>query len=102
MTSEELWTIALITGIGLIVGLVAKLATPNKYPRSFIVSMLIGVAGALGSVWLGLQAGWYEPEHNASIPAAGAGAVIAHLLDFSNRLKRQRIRTRDDNQRHWN
>ena len=38
-----LWTLI----IGLVVGAIAKLLMPGKDPGGFIVTMLIGVAGAL-------------------------------------------------------
>jgi uncharacterized membrane protein YeaQ/YmgE (transglycosylase-associated protein family) len=102
MTAEELWTILLVTGIGLIVGIVAKFAAPGDYSKGFIVNMLIGVAGALGMFWIGYQAGWYELGHKRGIIVAVAGAVIAHLLEFNRRLKLKQRRERDHNQRHWN
>ena len=44
-----LWTLI----IGLVVGAIAKLLMPGKDPGGFIITMLIGVAGALLAGFLG-------------------------------------------------
>jgi len=44
-----LWTLI----IGLVVGAIAKLLMPGRDPGGFIVTMLIGVAGALFAGFLG-------------------------------------------------
>ena len=44
-----LWTLI----IGLVVGAIAKLLMPGKDPGGFIVTMLIGVVGALLGGWIG-------------------------------------------------
>ena len=44
-----LWTLI----IGLVVGAIAKLLMPGQDPGGFIVTMLIGVAGALLAGFLG-------------------------------------------------
>ena len=51
-----LWTLI----IGLVVGAIAKLLMPGRDPGGFIVTMLIGVAGALLAGFLGRALGWYS------------------------------------------
>ena len=51
-----LWTLI----IGLVVGAIAKLLMPGKDPGGVIVTMLIGVAGALLAGFLGRAIGWYN------------------------------------------
>ena len=46
--------------IGLIVGALAKFIMPGKDPGGIIVTMLIGIAGALLAGWLGKVIGWYK------------------------------------------
>ena len=39
--------------IGLIVGAVAKLLMPGKDPGGFIITILLGIAGAFVGTWIG-------------------------------------------------
>jgi uncharacterized membrane protein YeaQ/YmgE (transglycosylase-associated protein family) len=69
---------------GLIVGIIAKLLTPGRDPGGFVITALIGIAGALFAGWLGRALGWYQPEQGAGLIASIVGAVILlaiyHLL----------------------
>jgi uncharacterized membrane protein YeaQ/YmgE (transglycosylase-associated protein family) len=47
--SSILWTLV----IGLVVGAIAKLLMPGKDPGGFIITMLLGIAGAFVGTWLG-------------------------------------------------
>jgi uncharacterized membrane protein YeaQ/YmgE (transglycosylase-associated protein family) len=72
-----LWTLI----IGLIVGAIAKFLMPGKDPGGFIVTMLIGVAGALLAGFLGRALGWYaEPGEGPGIIASVIGALLPLLL----------------------
>ena len=61
--------------IGLIVGALAKLM-PGKDPGGIIVTMLIGIAGALLAGWLGKVIGWYKEGQSAGFIASLIGALI--------------------------
>ena len=50
---------------GLVVGIVAKLVTPGRDPGGFIVTILLGIAGAVLGGWLGQALGWYGPNEGA-------------------------------------
>lgn len=39
--------------IGLVVGAIAKLLMPGKDPGGFIITILLGIAGAFVGTWLG-------------------------------------------------
>jgi uncharacterized membrane protein YeaQ/YmgE (transglycosylase-associated protein family) len=39
--------------VGLVVGAIAKLLMPGKDPGGFIVTILIGIAGAFVGTWIG-------------------------------------------------
>lgn len=68
-----LWTLI----IGLVVGAVAKLIMPGRDPGGIIVTMLIGVAGALLAGFLGRALGWYaDPAQGPGIIASVIGAII--------------------------
>ena len=43
---------------GLIVGALAKLVMPGRDPGGIIVTMVIGIVGALLGGWLGRAVGW--------------------------------------------
>ncbi|MEO5989608.1 MAG: GlsB/YeaQ/YmgE family stress response membrane protein, partial [Candidatus Eisenbacteria bacterium] len=47
--------------IGFVVGLLAKFIMPGKDPGGFIVTVLIGIGGALVANYLGRAMGWYGP-----------------------------------------
>ena len=65
---------------GLIVGAVAKLLMPGRDPGGFIVTMLIGIAGALLGGFVGRALGWYGPNDGAGFFMSLLGAVILLAL----------------------
>jgi uncharacterized membrane protein YeaQ/YmgE (transglycosylase-associated protein family) len=72
-----LWTLI----IGLVVGAIAKLLMPGKDPGGVIVTMLIGVAGALLAGFLGRALGWYSnPSEGPGIIASIIGAMLLLLI----------------------
>jgi uncharacterized membrane protein YeaQ/YmgE (transglycosylase-associated protein family) len=62
--------------IGLIVGALAKLIMPGKDPGGIIVTMLLGIAGALLAGWIGQAVGWYKPGQGAGFFMSLIGALI--------------------------
>ena len=62
--------------IGLIVGAIAKMLMPGKDPGGFIVTILLGIAGAVVAQWIGLTAGWYGQDQAPGIIASVIGAII--------------------------
>jgi uncharacterized membrane protein YeaQ/YmgE (transglycosylase-associated protein family) len=65
---------------GLVVGTAAKLAFPGREPGGFIVSLLLGIAGALAGGFLLHEIGDAAPGMVRSVIAASAGAAL--LLIF--------------------
>jgi uncharacterized membrane protein YeaQ/YmgE (transglycosylase-associated protein family) len=65
---------------GLIVGAVAKLLMPGRDPGGCIVTMLLGVAGAILGGWIGRALGLYGPGDAAGFFMAVIGAVLLLLL----------------------
>jgi uncharacterized membrane protein YeaQ/YmgE (transglycosylase-associated protein family) len=65
---------------GLIVGIVAKLLMPGRDPGGFIVTMALGIAGALLGGFLGRSAGWYGPNDNAGFLMSVLGAIVLLVL----------------------
>jgi uncharacterized membrane protein YeaQ/YmgE (transglycosylase-associated protein family) len=62
--------------IGLLAGGIAKLLMPGKDPGGCIVTILLGVAGAVVAGWLGHAIGWYDTREGAGFIAAIVGAFI--------------------------
>ena len=61
---------------GLIVGAVAKLLMPGRDPGGWIVTILLGMAGALVGGFLGRAVGWYGPNDAAGFLMALVGALV--------------------------
>lgn len=62
--------------IGLVVGALAKLIMPGKDPGGIIITMAIGVAGALLAGFLGRALGWYTEGESAGFIASLLGSLI--------------------------
>ncbi|HVY61202.1 MAG TPA: GlsB/YeaQ/YmgE family stress response membrane protein [Planctomycetota bacterium] len=65
------WIIA-----GLIIGALAKLVMPGRDPGGIIVTILLGIAGALLAGWVGQGVGWYRPGEPAGYIASIVGAIV--------------------------
>lgn len=76
---------------GLIVGAIAKLVMPGRDPGGIIVTMAIGIAGALLGGFLGRALGWYGPEDGAGFLMSLLGAVL--LLFLYRMMVGRRART---------
>ena len=61
---------------GLIVGVVAKLLMPGPDPGGMILTILLGVAGALIGGFLGRTIGLYGPNDAAGIIMSVLGAIV--------------------------
>ncbi|MBE2284742.1 MAG: GlsB/YeaQ/YmgE family stress response membrane protein [Prosthecobacter sp.] len=66
--------------IGLIVGAVAKFLTPGRDPGGCLVTMLLGVVGAMLAGFLGRAAGWYGEGEPVGFIASVVGAVLVLLV----------------------
>jgi uncharacterized membrane protein YeaQ/YmgE (transglycosylase-associated protein family) len=67
-----IWTLI----VGLVVGVIAKLLMPGKDPGGFVITMLLGVAGAMLANFVGSRVGWYELGDTTGIIASVIGAII--------------------------
>jgi len=61
---------------GLIVGVIAKLVMPGRDPGGFIVTVLLGVAGAVLGGLLGRAVGLYGPNDAAGFLMSTVGAIL--------------------------
>ena len=63
--------------IGGIAGLLAKLIMPGKDPGGVIITILLGIAGAVVAGFIGRAIGWYdEPGEGAGLIASVIGAIV--------------------------
>jgi uncharacterized membrane protein YeaQ/YmgE (transglycosylase-associated protein family) len=66
--------------IGLVIGAIAKLIMPGKDPGGIIITMLIGIAGALIAGFLGRAVGWYQEGEPAGFIASVIGAILLLIV----------------------
>jgi len=69
---EIVWTLL----IGLVVGIVAKLLMPGRDPGGFIITTLLGIAGAFVAHAIGRAMGWYTEGEAAGFIASVVGAIV--------------------------
>lgn len=62
--------------LGLVAGAIAKFIMPGRDPGGCIVTILLGIAGALLAGYLGRVAGFYQEGERAGFIAAIMGAVL--------------------------
>ena len=66
--------------MGLIVGIIAKLLMPGRDPGGFIITALLGIAGAWIAKLIGQGLGWYGPDDSAGFIASVVGAIILLVI----------------------
>lgn len=74
---------------GLVVGIIAKLLMPGRDPGGFIVTILLGIAGALIAGFIGRAMGLYGPDDSAGWLMSILGAII--LLAIYRMMVRRRV-----------
>ena len=62
--------------IGFIIGLVAKMLMPGRDPAGFLITVLLGIGGAIVARWLGSAMGLYAPEEPAGFLASVIGSMV--------------------------
>lgn len=74
--------------IGLVIGALAKLIMPGRDPGGIIITMLLGIAGALLAGWIGRAAlGWYREGQPAGFIMSVIGAIV--LLALYRMMRRR-------------
>ena len=66
--------------IGLVVGLIARFPTPGPNPRGIIVTVVIGVVGAVIATYGGQALGLYQVGQTAGFIGSVVGAVVLLIL----------------------
>ena len=76
-----LWTVI----IGFVAGLIARFLAPGpNNPSGFILTTILGIAGAFLATFIGQAIGHYGPEQGAGFITATIGALL--VLFIWNRL----------------
>jgi uncharacterized membrane protein YeaQ/YmgE (transglycosylase-associated protein family) len=65
---------------GLVVGALAKLVMPGRDPGGIIVTILLGVAGALLGGFVGRAMGLYGPNEAAGFLMSFLGAILLLII----------------------
>ena len=65
---------------GLVIGVIAKLLMPGRDPGGFIITILLGIAGALVGGFIGRAMGFYGQGQSAGWLMSILGAVILLAL----------------------
>jgi uncharacterized membrane protein YeaQ/YmgE (transglycosylase-associated protein family) len=72
-----LWVIL----IGFVAGMIAKLIHPGRNePSGFILTTLLGIAGAFVATYLGQALGWYQADQGAGLIGAVVGSIIVLVI----------------------
>jgi uncharacterized membrane protein YeaQ/YmgE (transglycosylase-associated protein family) len=67
--------------IGLVAGIIARLLAPGpNNPSGFVLTAVLGIAGAFLATWIGQTIGWYRPDQGAGFIGATVGAVIVLFI----------------------
>jgi uncharacterized membrane protein YeaQ/YmgE (transglycosylase-associated protein family) len=74
---------------GLVVGIIAKLLMPGRDPGGFIITILLGIAGALVGGFIGRAMGFYGANQSAGWIVSILGAII--LLALYRMMVRRRV-----------
>jgi uncharacterized membrane protein YeaQ/YmgE (transglycosylase-associated protein family) len=72
-----LWTVI----IGFVAGIIARLLAPGpNNPAGFILTTLLGIAGAFIATWIGQAIGWYRSDQGAGLLGAVVGALVVLFI----------------------
>ena len=84
--SNIIWIIM----VGFVAGIIARMLSrgPNN-PTGFILTTVLGIAGAFLATFVGQQVGWYRPDQGAGFIAATIGAIV--VLFIWNRMVAHRV-----------
>ena len=88
-----------IVVIGFVAGIIARFLAPGaNNPAGFILTTLLGIAGAFLATFIGQAIGWYRPDQGAGFIGAVVGALV--VLFVWHRLVSARV-IPDPGNRRW-
>jgi uncharacterized membrane protein YeaQ/YmgE (transglycosylase-associated protein family) len=65
---------------GLVVGIVGKLLMPGRDPGGFVITILLGIGGALLGGFVGQSLGFYREGEPAGFIMAVIGSIVLLLI----------------------
>jgi uncharacterized membrane protein YeaQ/YmgE (transglycosylase-associated protein family) len=84
------YNIIWIIVIGFIAGIIARFFSPGPNdPKGFILTTVLGIAGAFIATFIGQTVGWYRLDQGAGLIGATVGALV--VLFIWNRLVAHRV-----------
>lgn len=75
-----MWSLIVAIIVGFIAGLIARAIHPGNDKAGFIVTTLLGIAGALVATYGGRMLGLYDENSAAGFIASVVGALITSIL----------------------
>jgi uncharacterized membrane protein YeaQ/YmgE (transglycosylase-associated protein family) len=76
--------------VGLVAGILARMLSPGpNNPSGFILTVVLGIAGAFLATFIGQAIGHYGPDQGAGFITATIGALV--VLFIWNRLVASRV-----------
>ncbi|MFS8978042.1 GlsB/YeaQ/YmgE family stress response membrane protein [Cupriavidus necator] len=66
--------------VGLIVGLIARAIKPGEDKMGWLMTIILGVLGAVVAGYVGRALGWYQPGEPAGWIASVLGAIVLLLI----------------------
>lgn len=67
--------------IGFVAGIIARFLAPGpNNPAGFILTTLLGIAGAFVATWIGQMVGWYRADQGAGLIGATVGAIVVLFI----------------------
>ncbi|MEP7030077.1 MAG: GlsB/YeaQ/YmgE family stress response membrane protein [Pseudolabrys sp.] len=67
--------------VGLVAGIIARLISPGpNNPSGFILTIILGIAGAFLATFIGQMVGWYRPDQGAGFIAGTFGALAVLFI----------------------
>lgn len=92
--------------IGFIAGIIARFLSPGaNEPKGFILTTLLGIAGAFVATFIGQTVGWYRLDQGAGLIGATVGALVVlfiwNRLVASNVIKDPGVTTNAPGPRRW-
>ena len=75
--SHIVWVVV----IGFVAGIIARFVMPGlNNPSGFILTVVLGIAGAFLATFIGQSVGWYRLDQGAGLIGATVGALVILLI----------------------
>jgi uncharacterized membrane protein YeaQ/YmgE (transglycosylase-associated protein family) len=71
-----LWTVC----IGFLAGVVARWISPGRHAFGFILTVVLGIGGALLATYVGQALNWYSAGESSGFVGAVIGAIVLLAL----------------------